>query len=105
MNKLMIDTNIFIYAMNADSEFNADASRILNLENQLFTTSLNISEFFSVASKLRIKHNLIWKFYVSIIENVNILFPNPKSFELFQRLIRKYKPAANKVYDIEINES
>jgi len=32
MNKLMIDTNIFIYAMNADSEFNADASRILNLE-------------------------------------------------------------------------
>lgn len=102
MNKLLIDTNIFIYAMNADSQFHSKSVNILNLDSQLYTTSLNISEYLSVASKMRIKHKVIWGFFKSIKENIEILYPNHKSFQIFEKLINRHKPAANHVYDVEI---
>jgi predicted nucleic acid-binding protein len=102
MNKMLIDTNIFIYALNADSDYYSDAVKILNSDDQLYTTSINISEFFSVASKLKIKHRIIWSFFESIKQNIEIILPSESSFQIFQSLLKKIKPAANHVYDIEI---
>jgi len=35
-------------------------------------------------------------------ENCNILKPTDRSLDVFETLIKKYKPRGNRVYDIEI---
>ncbi|MGM0613887.1 MAG: hypothetical protein ACQESM_10290 [Bacteroidota bacterium] len=46
MDKWIIDTNVFVYDLDADSMFNTDAHRILTSENSLFTTHKNIDNFY-----------------------------------------------------------
>jgi predicted nucleic acid-binding protein len=99
MNKMLIHTNIFIYALNADF---SDAVKILNSDDQLYTTSINISEFFSVANKLKIKYRIIWSFFESIKQYIEMILPSESIFQIFQSLLKKIKPTANLVYDIEI---
>ncbi len=102
MTNVLIDTNVFIYALNADSEYHDKCVRLLYGEEQLFTTSKNISEYFAVCSKLNIDSHLIWTFYNSLLTNVTLLYPNEISMKIFEELILKYKPSGNRVFDIEI---
>lgn len=103
MNKILVDTNIFIYALNKDSKYyKKSAQFLIDTNNLLFTTSKNISEFFAVTSKLKVDYSLAYQFYIDIKENTTILFPNDSSLALFDMFIEKYKPIGNQVYDLEI---
>ena len=89
--------------MDKDSKYYPIASDILlNPDYQLFTTSKNISELCAVASKLKIDNNLLKLYFVEIRENVNFLFPNSISQDLFFNLYYKYSPVGNQVFDIEV---
>ncbi len=102
MNKVLIDTNIFIYDLDRNSKYHKKANEILNSENELFTTSKNISEFVCVATKLSIDYKIINNYLMDIFDNLVILYPSESSMEIFQELIKKSKPIGNKVYDFEI---
>ena len=103
MNKIGIDTNILIYTFESSSPFHNECHNILkNKNNQLYTTSKNISEYFSVCTKLEIHLDKILTFYKEIQNNITILFPNEKSITEFENLFCKYKPIGNRVYDIEV---
>ncbi len=103
MNKLVVDTNILIYALDESSIFHVKASAILQDENNLlFTTSKNISEYFAVCSKLGVDEGKVLGFYEDLTHNIIFLFPNEHSLQHFQVLLKKYKPKGNRVYDIEI---
>ncbi|MBI1937976.1 MAG: type II toxin-antitoxin system VapC family toxin [Ignavibacteriales bacterium] len=103
MNELVIDTNIFIYALDKNSMFNKISSDLLTgNDNALFTTTKNISEIFAITSKLNVSRTLINRFYAEVKLNIGILFPSNQSLEIFERLIKKYKPIGNRVYDFEI---
>lgn len=103
MNKILVDTNVFIYALNKDSKhYNNSVQLLTDSNNLLFTTSKNVSEFFAVASKLKVNFQFSSQFYNDIKENVIILFPNETSLGLFDMFMEKYRPVGNQVYDLEI---
>ncbi len=103
MSKVLIDTNIFIYAMDNSSAYHEAATGLLtNNHHTLFTTAKNISEFFAVTSKLKINLADCLAFYHEIRINCHILFPSEKSLQIFKELLEKYQPTGNKVFDVEI---
>lgn len=102
MSKLLIDTNIFIYALDPESIHYKKCVGYLTSSHQLFTTSKNISEYFAVTSKLNVKTETVLGFYDEIKRNITILFPNDKSLKVFEKLYGKYLPKGNRVFDLEI---
>ncbi len=51
MSKILLDTNVLIYAIDQDSVFYAASRTILDSEDNLFTTSKNLSEFLAVITR------------------------------------------------------
>ncbi|MDX2001733.1 MAG: type II toxin-antitoxin system VapC family toxin [Chitinophagales bacterium] len=103
MTKVLLDTNIFIYALDKNSAYFERSMAILSNSNfQLFTTSKNIAEYFAVTTKLRIPPKQIWDFYKEIKRNVEILYPTDESLKKLERLIKKYQPKGNQVYDMDV---
>jgi predicted nucleic acid-binding protein len=102
MNNILIDTNIYLYALNADSAYHSRCCHLLKSDLNLFTTVKNISEYFAVCTKLKLDHQIVWSFYDSIKKNVTVLFPNDESLQLLEVLLIKYKPIGNRVFDLEV---
>lgn len=100
---LLIDTNLWIYAMDKKSAYRQSAQRILlNPNHNLFITSKNISEFFAVTSKQKIDFKTSWSSYQEIKSSVKILFPNDNTLSIFENLIQQYRPKGNQIFDLEI---
>jgi predicted nucleic acid-binding protein len=103
MSNILIDTNVLIYAFDETSVFHQKSIEIFeNTKNNLFVATKNISEFFAVCTKLNLDLELTLGFFSDIKENFTILKPTDQSLDIFEKLIKKYKPKGNKVYDIEI---
>lgn len=103
MSKILIDTNVMIYALDNHSKYFRQANNISEDDNNTnYTTSKNILEFFAVASKLKFDSQTVKTFYSELKQNFIILFPTLESLTLFEHLIDKYKPNGNKVFDIEL---
>ena len=55
MNKIGVDTNIFVYALDNSSIYHSICDTFLkDTENELFTTAKNLSEFVAVCTKIGI---------------------------------------------------
>ena len=102
MDKWLIDTNVFVYDLDADSIFNADAHRILTSENDLYTTHKNITELFAVLSKFQVSYDIILSYYHDIRKNIQILYPDEDTLLKFESLADKYRVKGNRIYDMEI---
>ncbi len=103
MNKIVLDTNVLIYALDIQSAFHERSVAILQAEdNQLFITTKNISEYFAVCSKLAIEREKVFGFYEDLLTNVIFLYPSEASLQFFHFLLQKYEPKGNRVYDVEI---
>ncbi|MBI5916364.1 MAG: PIN domain-containing protein [Bacteroidetes bacterium] len=101
--KILLDTNILLYALDVASQYHASVTKILtDPSSELFTTSKNISEYFAVCSKLNIPFSDSLIFYRSVCENARILFPDAGSLAIFETLLQKYQPKGNRVFDLEI---
>ena len=100
---IIVDTNIFLYALDDQNIYHSRAVAFLNDDTYiLFMTTKNISEYFAVASKLNIDFTKAFNFYKQVCENTTTLYPNHKSLIIFESLLQKYKPRGNKVFDLEI---
>ena len=103
MNKLILDTNVLIYGMDAQSKFHASAISVLtNPDYSLFLPVKVVSEFFAVCSKLNIPTADALRFYKEAQKNAEIIFPDPVSLTCLEQLIQKYQPRGNLVFDLEI---
>lgn len=103
MNKIGVDTNIFIYTLDKSSPHHLMCDSFLkDTSNNLFTTAKNISEYFAVCTKLGIEKEKMKGFYNEIKNNLIILYPNIESLKLLEYFIDKYQPKGNRVYDVEI---
>lgn len=103
MNKIGIDTNVFIYALDANSIYHQKCANLLeDNAKSLFTTSKTLSEYIAVCTKLGVEHSIMYNFYQEIKQNTTVLFPSSTSLVLFEQLVQTYKPQKNRVYDIEI---
>lgn len=105
-NKILIDTNILIYSIDADSKYhNKSLEILLNPGYELFTTSKNISEFLVVLTRAEsVKITVIEALEIlkDLISNITILYPNEQTRLLFYKLLKKYKPSGLRIHDFEI---
>lgn len=103
MNKVGIDTNVFIYTLDKSSPHHNKCDNFLkDTENELFTTTKNISEFIAVCTKIGVDREKMNGMYNEIKNNITILYPTEKSLSVFEQLNEKYHPKGNRVYDVEI---
>ena len=103
MNEILVDTNVFIYALDKKSIYNQQTIKLLNSPNNtLFTSTKNISQLFSIVSKLNLNNDAFNRFYTDLKRNIEILFPTNESLAIFEKLYLKYNPIGNRVFDIEI---
>ncbi len=106
MNNILVDTNLLIYAIDEDSKYHNSVRKLFDdKENNLFTTSKNISEFLAVITRypgenLSINDALL---VLNEFENIfTILFPTDASHLIFVDLLKKYRPHGLKIHDFEI---
>ncbi len=106
MSNLLVDTNILLYGIDQDSQFFSRARDILeSTDNQLFSTSKNLSEFLAVVTRSSgydLNIELALEILEEIIAGITILYPNHESLAIFLELIGRYKPYGLKVHDFEI---
>jgi predicted nucleic acid-binding protein len=107
MNRILVDTNVLVYAVDEASAFHAAAERVLeNPEHSLFTTSKNLSEFLvvltrGVAAPVSIEDALLL-LLEDLMADFTVLYPNASSQRVLARLLRKYRPKGLKIHDFEI---
>ena len=100
--RLVLDTNILVYGLNEESKYFDKIRTVLNgNQYSFFVTTKTISEFVSVLSKLG-RYEVIENELPTILRQFKIIFPTKRSIQIFQRLIIKYKPVGNRVFDFEI---
>jgi len=103
MNKVGIDTNVFIYTLDNSSPHHKKCDNFLkDTENELFTTTKNVSEFIAVCTKIGVDREKMNGMYNEIKSNITILYPTEDSLKTFEQLNEKYQPKGNRVYDVEI---
>ncbi len=102
--KVLLDSNVLLYAMDRSSKYHIASIGILENENyELFVSTKNIAEIFSVCSKIDIDKTLVLRFLENtILKIATLLYPNKESFNNFIEIIKKYNIKGNQVYDMEI---
>jgi predicted nucleic acid-binding protein len=106
MNKVVLDTNILIYAIDEESEYFQAAQNLLrNNELVFYTTIKNISEFISVITRAP-KNSLSLDEALLVVADyrqiATVLYPDESSLQIFLRLLSKYKPIGLQIHDFEI---
>ncbi|GAB6887864.1 hypothetical protein JCM13304A_13620 [Desulfothermus okinawensis JCM 13304] len=107
MSKLvLLDTNVLIYAVDADSKFHKGALALFSDPTiRLFTTSKNISEFLVVLtrhSEVSLPSYKCLELLEGLLSSTTVLYPTPITFSLFQNLVKKYNPKGLWIHDLEI---
>jgi len=106
MNRLLVDTNVLIYAIDEDSVYFKKSRKIFFDENvSLFTTSKNISEFLTVITRHPENGLTLYEAMKVIYEYsrfIQILYPTEITYRIFLKLLETYQPIGLKIHDFEI---
>ena len=106
MSRTLLDTNIFVYAIDEDSAFFQRARAIIeSTDKTLMTSSKNLAEFLTVVTKssaYNLDPRLALEIMQEIMQGVEVLFPNEQSFQVFRSLVHQYQPKGFKIHDFEI---
>lgn len=104
MSRIVVDTNVLLYAVDNQSPRQAISKKLLNNTSfTLCTTSKNISELYCAATRgqppiLSAEDALqVLQYYRSIIE---ILYPSEASSQRFEALLQQHQPRGLKTHDV-----
>lgn len=100
---MLVDTNILIYAINADSPKNKSAQQFLNNFKELEVAHQNIFEALRVLThpkftkpmKVRIAQQAI----LAILKVLTIIIPDHKTHYIAFELINKHNLVGNRIFD------
>jgi predicted nucleic acid-binding protein len=105
-DKVLVDTNILMYAVQSDSEF-YERSRafLVDPSYELVTTFKNLSEFLSAMTKGEkplASVELAWNMVTKFREQIVILYPGLASFTKFENLVLAQRIKGLRIHDVEI---
>jgi predicted nucleic acid-binding protein len=94
MNRLLIDTNILVYAKDASSVFHQVSTTLLKSDNQLFTTSKNLTDYAVVTKgENPLLHPAeALQDLIDFSSICTILFPTETSTQLLSQFVSKHLP-------------
>lgn len=101
---MLVDSNILIYAINADSPKHERAKRFLESHVQnLQISHQNILEALRVITHSTFSHPLNLKeglaSVLSLVQSFQIIVPNNKTYYVCLELIKKHKLTGNRIFD------
>lgn len=105
MSKLLVDTNVLIYARDSSSIHHKASVNFLDSENELFLTSKNLSEYYSVVTSSQnplTKPSEALQDLNELVSGFEILYPSENSRMKLFELISKLQPIGKKIHDFEI---
>lgn len=102
MRKL-VDTNIIVYALDEESEFHTLAVDVLSYPKNVVALQ-NLTETYRViTSKVQFNNPFsaieAWEKLYIIAENLNVIYPDEKTFEILGKLAAKYGTTSYQTYD------
>jgi len=106
MSNLFLDTNILVYAIDADSQYHQRVRKLfVDSEHELFTSLKNLSEFLAVVTRfgdppLSIDNAL--EVVESFTKLCTILYPTSESTQRFYQLLHEYQITGLDIHDVEI---
>lgn len=105
MSKVLVDTNVLVYAKDSSSIFHNDALALFQRGDDLFLTSKNLTEYYAVTTKgdePLLTPSEALQDISEFISNCSLLFPSETSHQELSLLILKYKPKGLLIHDFEI---
>jgi predicted nucleic acid-binding protein len=105
MRKVLVDTNVLIYAKDTSSVFHQVAFNIFQGGESLFITSKNLTEYYAVTTRGAqplLTPSEALQDINEFTSNCSLLFPNEASHRQLSSLILKYQPIGLLVHDFEI---
>lgn len=101
---MLIDSNILIYAINADSPKHERSKKFLkDYLHNLQVAHQNILETLRVVTHITFSHSLNLKegleSILSLTQSFQIIVPNDKTYYISLELIKKYKLVGNRIFD------
>jgi predicted nucleic acid-binding protein len=106
MNKLVLDTNILIYAKDEDSKFHSQVMDLIMMgEFELYTTTKNLSEYYAVVTRGEVPISTPDEALEDIVQfssAFNILYSNNESLRVLKDLSSTHRPKGLKIHDFEI---
>lgn len=102
--KMLVDTNIFIYAINADSpkhklaqKFLKDNQSNLEISHQNVLEAIRVLTHKGFSKPMTLKNAL--KAVLSITKSCLLISPNQSTYYLAIELIKNYKLSGNRIFD------
>ncbi len=105
MSKLLIDTNVLVYSKDTSSVFHEASVKLFKGQDQFYTTSKNLSEYYAVVTKGETPLLTPQEALHDITEFAlycTILYPTVLSHQKLSELVKKYQPKGLKIHDFEI---
>jgi predicted nucleic acid-binding protein len=105
MSKLVLDTNILVYAKDASSRYHAASIRLFSDPEERYVTSKNLSEYYAVVTRGAdplLSPSEALEDIVDFMASCSVLYPNEKSMQLMMSMIAQYQPAGLYIHDVEI---
>ena len=105
MSKVLVDTNILIYVKDNSSIFHQAALKIIDNSDDLYITSKNITEYYSVVTKGAQPLLTSTEALEDIREFISfcqVLYPDYLSYQKLSKLILLHQPKGLLIHDFEI---
>lgn len=105
MSKVLLDTNILIYAKDVASVHHVISLSYFRSSHQLFLTSKNLTEYYAVVTKGEkplLSPAEALDDIEEFITHCTVLYPNATSHQQLTELILRYKPKGILIHDFEI---
>jgi predicted nucleic acid-binding protein len=105
MSKVLVDTNVLVYAKDSSSIFHSDALALFKGVDDLFITSKNLTEYYAVTTrgdKPLLTPSEALLDINEFISSCSLLYPSETSHQELSLLILKYNPKGLLIHDFEI---
>ncbi len=104
VDKILLDSNILIYAADSSSIFYEKSRLVLDSDQQLFCTYSSLLEFYRVATSKAFQNKETFQNIQSMMhyyrEICVILYPTALTDLILSDLIETYKPSSGRIWDL-----
>jgi predicted nucleic acid-binding protein len=106
MTKIILDTNILVYAFDKDSEFHTEASKLIESTQELYIIYASMLEFYKVmTSKIyreKVSLELAKRAFKYLCRRLKILYPTPGTHTILSQLLEEHTILSGKIFDLQI---
>jgi len=102
-NKILLDSNIIVYSLNSASPKHKAAQDFILSNSHLIVTHQNITESLRILTHPKFKYpfsiNRALKAIMEIVNNLEIISPNPQTLLVAIAIISKHNLRSNHIFD------